>query len=262
MTVGIAVACEDGKAIVVAADRLLGLHPEHDIAFEGRERKIVGLSSRVVTVLEGPWPGAALIDRIKKAIQGKTSVHDAAKALGQEILAFREERIGQAITKQLFGWTRAQFIEKQKLLHEGIVARTLGQIEQFKLGVVFLMAGIDDAGAHLLLVGEMGEVRDDTDGGFATVGAGADLSLGVLAGRGDKKMRLADGVFLAYEAKRASERCPSVGRTTDVAILRAGRETKFLEESTLSELDRVYKKWHPPALPSEDAAAILATLPD
>jgi hypothetical protein len=110
----------------------------------------------------------------------------------------------------------------------------------------YLVAGVDSSGAYLFVVREDGEPLDFTSPGFTAIGNGAVLATAILyCNPLVKDAPLEEGVYCVYEAKRAAECLESVGKTTDMVILKAGRQPVFLAQEDLRPWEELYESRKP-----------------
>jgi hypothetical protein len=95
--------------------------------------------------------------------------------------------------------------------------------------------------------------------GFCTIGAGrAEAHVSLAWREYQTSWSLAEGVFGAYEAKRAAELAPGVGDTTDIAIISGKKRSRFLTASAIDELAKIYKESRKPTRLSESQHPRLA----
>lgn len=83
---------------------------------------------------------------------------------------------------------------------------------------------MDDSGAHIFAIQHPGQLLPLATTGFGTIGSGG-LHAGVRMSLGQhtRSATLVDTVYNVYEAKRASEVAPGVGKLTDMAVIRDGK---------------------------------------
>lgn len=92
---------------------------------------------------------------------------------------------------------------------------------------------------------------------FYAIGSGSIVAQVVLARRGhDRSRSLAETIYSLYDAKRAAESVSGVGHSTDLCVLRPGKDPEFLPNETLDTLQGVYDRLRPPTLSDDDLKAI------
>jgi 20S proteasome alpha/beta subunit len=252
MTVCIGALCRDlsghpSAAAVVASDRMVthgGITEfEHEIP------KIVPLADRILELAAGDGLRAGRLARdVAAAVpSGPVMVGDVAQLLAVRYADHRR----QQVESDLFiprGITIAQFYGGlQSQLLGQLVGMIDSQVMNFNFGVSSLIAGVDDAGAHLYSVHNPGaSVNDFQSIGFDAIGSGGLHALQSLIGFGQAGVDpLHETVFSVYVSKRRAESAPGVGRDTDMAVITAEGVTYF-DRALLEQLDALYVELHRP----------------
>ncbi len=189
--------------------------------------KIQKLSERVVLAFSGSVPDGeeflaltrARIGAVPK--QPMSAIADAAKIAYAEL---KKKRAEETILTPLLG---VNFAGLQSLIAQSAASQVLqqvfGMLHGHNLQLEALIAGSDDTGHHLFVASHPGQVLAMNSTGFTAVGSGAlHAAIRLSLGQHTPNTSLIDGVYNVYEAKRAAEVAPGVGKMTDIAILKDG----------------------------------------
>jgi 20S proteasome alpha/beta subunit len=253
MTVCIGAICDQGKSVVVAADRMMTFGPPMNLQSEGAVRKIVPLSDSSVMLFSGSVPdGEALAHGIRAFTKNGTynlsQISDFAAKTYQEL---KGRRVEDSILRPLLG---IDFPKFQQLVSQSassqVLGQVLGMISQHNLNLDIILSGIDDGNGHLSIVTHPGTALLMDIVGFSAIGSGGmHASVRLSLGHQTKELSIPETIFNVYEAKRASEVAPGVGKFTDVAIL-SGKAIKFLSEPMFEVLSKIEKER--PSLQADD----------
>jgi hypothetical protein len=245
MTVCIGAICDNGKSIVVAADRMMTYGPPMNLQVEAAVRKIIPLSDNAVLLFSGSVPdGEGVANGTKAAMQGGNhglkQVTEFAARTYQDI---KRKRVEDTILRPLMGIDFAQF---QQLVSQSASSQVLGQllgmIMQHNLNLDIMIAGIDDGVGHLGIVTHPGMALPmDTVGTSAIGSGGLHASVRLNLGRPTREINLPETIFAVYEAKRASEVAPGVGKFTDIAVLN-GKGVAFVKDDVFKVLDSIERQ--------------------
>jgi 20S proteasome alpha/beta subunit len=255
VTVGIGAICEDGKSAVVAADKMVTFGSPMNLQTEPPAlKKIIELTERVLLVFSGNTAdGEEIISATRPLLTDeiKSSVGRIAEVVKESYARHKQRRAEETVLKPLLG---ADFSKFQTLVAQSpasqILTQVLGALMQHNLNTDVLVAGMDDSGAHVFAVTHPGQLMPLATTGFGAVGSG-----GVHAGvrmslaQHTKATSLVETVYNVYEAKRASEVAPGVGKLTDMAIIKNGK-IYFCGDELLEALKTTHKE--KPALSGED----------
>jgi hypothetical protein len=238
MTICIAALSDDGRSCVVAADRELTVGFPMNIAFEHHERKIEPLSPKCLVLSAGnALIAEAVVGRGQGAIAGPgdADFHRMATILRDTYMSVHMERAEQLILRPR-GLTLQEFKDTGV---QKIPLPIYQQIDQlffnFTLNTEFLMAGVDNTGAHIGWVHYHGlqgggwlESFDKL--GYQAIGSGGSHAAILLSISGQhRSLSLAETVYTVHRAKVNAEIAPGVGDSTDMAVItQAG--TEFLTE--------------------------------
>ncbi len=261
MTVCIGILCMNGTVAVMAADRQV-THRSLKYATVSPDCKIAQLTHRRLLATAGEPPRTVLLEECRRNCLAEQSAEEVAKAISKVCARLWRERMSQTTTEWKLGMDFETFIEKSGGLDKKIVDDVWRQINQTSGGGIYLLAALDSSGAHLYAIAEREGSSSLDSPGFAAIGDGADLAMSILYRKPlVRSWAIADAIYLAYEAKRMAENCPTVGRETDLAVMLPGRDTYFLTEEAVSRLETIYKSKEPPSLSKVEADTIQALLP-
>jgi 20S proteasome alpha/beta subunit len=244
MTVCIGAVCDNGRAVVVAADRMMTYGAPMSLQVETAVKKIVQITDSCVILFSGAVPdGEEVIRRTKSNITGHShTVSDIASFAATSYQEIKKKRVEDTILKPLLG---IEFSGFPSLLAQSassqMLQQILGMIAAHNLQLELLVAGIDDSQGHL-----SGIVHPGLALGFDTVGCSAIGSGGLHAnvrlalGRQGIAVSLPETIYNVLEAKIAAEGAPGVGKLTDIAIVTKDK-IKFLNDDALSALTSLHQ---------------------
>jgi 20S proteasome alpha/beta subunit len=250
MTVCVATICDDGKTIILVADRMIGIgfiESEPDI------HKLLELHKEWWILFAGDdiSPVFDIVDYAKEHIRkqkGKRNVAlDSPISLEVAMEAIREayerKRMEQAAALYLtpIGWDISAFnlVGHSNLPDFGEIKAKIGD---YTLNIELLVAGFDDGKACLFsLVGREGGLINRHDiPGFFSIGSGGIGAIYMLYYREmSSKKPAREALYYAMEAKLFGEQASGVGEKTDLHVVTS--DGKFI---TLSE-DAIEKKLVP-----------------
>jgi 20S proteasome alpha/beta subunit len=260
MTVGIATICENGDAIIMAADRLTTLVEANQIT-EMDAKKLVPLTPQIAITSAGTMQDSEYVsERLRHASNLLThqSVYQVANRLRRSCARIRERQIEERIIRPSLAISFSEF-SAACLTNQltTIAANVMDKVTGFKLNLELLVAGIDDSGAHLYWVNNQ-QVNSYSGLGYMAIGVGSTLAAVSLAryGGSSSHWTTAEATYRVYEAKRLSQETNLVGGKTDMMLLSKGKEPEYLSDELIQLLEAVYVKQKPPALSSEELADI------
>ena len=246
MTVCIGAICDCGKSIVVAADRMMTYGPPMNLQVEAAVRKIIPLSDNAVLLFSGSVPdGEAVANGTKAMMQGGGNVglKQVTEYAARTYQDLKKKRVEDTILRPLMGIDFAQF---QQMVTQSaasqVLAQLLGMISQHNLLLDVMLAGIDEGVGHLGVVTHPGMALPmDTVGTSAIGSGGLHASVRLNLGHQTKDINLSETIFAVYEAKRASEVAPGVGKVTDIAVLNS-KGVSFVNEGVFKVLDSIERQ--------------------
>jgi len=114
--------------------------------------------------------------------------------------------------------------EYKKAINEGklteIYYRIIGQIEDYKVDFIALIAGVDDEGAHIFLIEDPGDVSSFDDIGYTAIGSGEYHAIrSFIESNYSVDFPLEKALYVVYEAKKYAECAPGVGKETELVII-------------------------------------------
>jgi 20S proteasome alpha/beta subunit len=245
MTVCIGALCDDGKAIVVASDRMMTYSAPMNLQVEMPVKKIVAIGQSVAILFSGGVAdGEDVISKARAKICGSNkTIHEIADATAASYQEIKRRKVEDTILRPLIGidfnsWASllAQSAASQSL------AQILGMISQHNLQLELLVAGFDDSGGHLFGVFHPGiSMPMDTIGCGAIGSGGLHANVRLSLGGQIRGLSMADTLFNVYEAKAAAEVAPGVGKLTDIAIV-SPKEVRFFDDDVCQSLSSMLQK--------------------
>ncbi len=246
MTICLALVCENGNSLVAVADRMVS-DTSLSLEFEQRTRKIDRIGPSFATLTAGD--ALAHTDLLRDAtdsISGmaQPSVREVATAVEGCFIQHRQSLAEKFVLKRV-GLDYETFLEKQQNLSDALILALSAEYQSIELGVELLVTGVDSSGAHLYEISDPGTARCFDSIGYAAIGSGLPHAEGFLTEADySPEISLNRGVWLAYVAKRRSERAPGVGsRFTDILTIDAENGANFLNQTSLEQLDRIYQDY-------------------
>lgn len=244
MTICIAAICDDGQRIVVAADRMFTSPAPMNMEFETEEKKIEGMAPNCVALLSGNsgYGTEVLLDVAHKVGGNQSpSISDVARWATEAYIAIRARKAEETHVVSSLGSDFSAFRSKGGTLpgylqpQPAIYQQLVMFMNQFNMGLEILVSGIDSTGAHLAVVVHPGSHVWLDKLGYGAIGSGLMHALGRLHLAGQTRHRsLAETLFSVYDAKKAAEVAPGVGKETDVHVI---DKDKGHREFTKAELD-------------------------
>jgi len=247
MTVCIGAVCEGGKVAVVAADRMVTFGPPMMLTTEPPAfSKIQRLTDASVLLFSGSVPDGEWILTQARAVAAANPgqpIATIAEAVRKAYVQLKRTRVEETILGPFIG---ADFDRFQQLIAQSpssqLLQGVLALVTQHNLQTDLLVAGTDNAGTHVFVVQHPGILLPMASMGFAAIGSGAvHASVRLSLGQHTPTASLIDTVYNVYEAKRAAEVAPGVGKMTDMTILTGTRICPASEE-VFKVLDEVHKE--------------------
>jgi 20S proteasome alpha/beta subunit len=111
MTVCIGAICDDGKSIVVAADRMMSYGAPMNLQVEGAVRKIIPLSDNAVLLFSGSVPDGESVANGTRALMqgGQHSIKQIADFAARTYQEIKKKRVEDMILRPLMGIDFSQF---------------------------------------------------------------------------------------------------------------------------------------------------------
>ena len=153
-------------------------------------------------------------------------------------LSFFRRLVPTLINIQGLGVTLPVYLEKQHNVYQQMMMFC----QQYSLGVDFLIAGLDEGGAHLSQVANPGTVYQLHKLGYAAIGSGGNHALMRLSLSSQSCQRgLLETLADVYSAKKVSEVAPGVGSATDIAVIDTGHGIWPCPQPVIDELESIHR---------------------
>jgi len=229
MTICIAAICNDGKAIVVCADREISTGY---LRIDG-ERKIVAITKSSIMMGDGDTNIVRRISDIAVDLfsspqyDGTGGIIRVAELIRNLYIRNHLERMEISMLKPL-DYDRKEFKERgAQNIQPEIYKNLMVQIQSYESGFPFtdfLVTGVDDKGGKIFRISysgvNSGDMIEEIRIGFRAIGSGSTHSESILSILDQKLSCTIDETkHNLYAAKKFSERAPGVGETTDMAVI-------------------------------------------
>lgn len=254
MTVCLGALCanqkgEAAKVIVVASDRMVTLAGLTE--FEHEVPKIQNVNEHFLALIAGDaLRGSRLVRKAATTIPtGSSSASDIAALISKTYAELRLEQLDSDVF-QPRSMNISDFYNGG--IQQRLMPQIAGQIDMFvaeyDYGVSLLMAGVDDAGAHLFSVANPGgSYNDHAPIGYHAIGSGWLHALQSMISFGHTSQRdLNETVYAVYASKRRAEVAPGVGLDTDMMIVSDTGGNQKLTQAQLEKLRKLYDEQQKP----------------
>lgn len=270
MTICIAAICENGKYVIVMADRMITYTAPPFHQFEHPVPKIHKLSNNAVLMTAGSaLLPSELIYKIKKILRsGSVENSDSDYSFSSNMLSnYIKIKDILDIIKKAYLLLRKQIIEERFLQkydlkwedyvnfikgvstsEKGLIPfpapsiKIFAEIEEFQLELQAILAGVDDEGAHIYVVEDPGVLNNFNDIGYAAIGSGNYHAMrSFIENSYSTAMPLWRALYIVYEAKKYAESAPGVGTQTDAMIISKDK-IKILDSNDINQLEKIYKE--------------------
>jgi hypothetical protein len=212
------------------------------IEFEHAVPKMAPASTRALAMSAGDTlVGTRIAQEIADSLTGTPPVIEIAQQLAMHYEATRMARIEQQVLA-LRGLNWQTYYAGHASFNPQITVMLDQQMQQFNLGVEFLLAGVDDTGAHIYSIQNPGQPEYLHDViGYAAIGSGAIHAVQSMIGFAHSaNAEYQETLFRVYASKRRSEVAPGVGLDTDMAIISTGG-IHWLSVQDIDELRKIYE---------------------
>ena len=249
MTICIAAICDSGRSMVCAADRLF-VHYELELQFEPPERKIEQLYHNCAALASSNNSSISteILEAARRGSHGadKVSIEALAHLVQQSFARVRLRSVEESIILPRLGPDYAKhrdlgarlpdYLSQQRPTYE----RLLSQMEHYVLDAYFLIAGVDQSGAHLYQINNPGVVHCLDKLGYMSIGTGASHAVVWLSRIGQtRQSNLFTTLCQVHRAKKMAEVSPGVGRTTDLAVIDQEMGLWYCTGPILAELNNI-----------------------
>ncbi|MHB0977408.1 MAG: hypothetical protein ACYC1U_09490 [Candidatus Aquicultorales bacterium] len=248
MTVCIAAKADNGKSLVLAADRQSTSLITADTA-----RKILPISETAYLLTAGlDISSTETYKEITTNSGGITTVESAfpvvKEAYTKVMLAAAEKKV---LTPR--GLTFLEFKATQRILGDNIVSTVdrelMSHVQQYSS--ILLLAGIDTRGqARIYEFGPSFDGEHAQD--FAVIGSGQFYSsISLLIKKYSSRLPNNEAAYRVFEAKKQGELSPDIGDTTDMCLIVSGTSPHIYSNGELTNFNAIYQE-----LLEEEAALI------
>ena len=240
MTQLIGAICENGQTVITVSDRMVSTN-DMTLTFEQERMKAIEISSHAVILTAGTAHQPDLIREATKESQGKENILDIANVLKNIYQRYREESVIDLILIPELGMhSFKEWLDKQKDLHDHIVMRIADAISKRGLGLMLILAGIDEEG-HLLKIHDPGQYTSFDNLSYCCAGIGTGHADAVFAfHRYTRTYPLNDAIYIAFEAKKRAEMAGGVGNHTDILVIEKENGVQKVTEKVIIELEEIY----------------------
>jgi 20S proteasome alpha/beta subunit len=244
MTTCNAVVCDDGSAVVLVADKMIGMgYVESEL--EITKMRPIHKEWWVLFAGDDITPVFDIVDYAKARLNQKepASVGEAQDAV-KAAFAQKRMEMAEALFLGPIGWDIVRFNDEGNNRLPDFT-ELKAKISDYTLGIELLVAGFDGGKGHVFTLHGYGEnrgipQRSDVPG-FASIGSGSIASMYMMFYRDlGPKTGVREAVYYALEGKYFGEQASGVGASTDLFV---ARPEKGLIQ--ISDEDTVEKKLIP-----------------
>ena len=266
MTCCVAGLCDDRRAIVMAADKMVGMGA---IEIEPEISKILSLHRHWWVMLSGDdiSPAFDIVDRAHKQLRRMKSVNveDAERIVST---CYQEKRAEEAEARHLapLGWTLRKFNSPaSEVMPSTTRANITYMLENYFLQISLRVAGFDTRGkGHIFSVDDeanRGSPRRYDIPGYHSIGSGSFGAGYMMAYRDlSPKMPVRQALYYVTEGKYFGELASGVGTKTDLYIMRLGKpRIRIQDKAVESKLIKLCRALEPKEL-GERAVGVLNSL--
>jgi len=253
MTCCVAALCDSRKAIVLAADKMIGMGA---IESEPNISKIFRLHKDWWVMVAGNdvSPAFDIIDRAKAKLARRNvvGVEVATRVVSE---AYQQKRAEEAEAKYLapLGWTLRKFNSSSstRVIPDTARANLSYMIQSHSLQVSLLVAGFESRGqAHIFNVDDdenRGNPRRHDIPGYHSIGSGSFGAMYMMAYRDlCPTMPVREALYYVAEGKYFGELASGVGTRTDLYILRFREpRTRITEKAVDDKLMKLCERLQP-----------------
>ncbi len=243
MTVCISAICDNGKNIVSISDKMITATPPY-VEFEHDLIKLERLSSRCLALTAGSaLRHIELCRSVKRKIseEENPTISSIVSTIQDQYDKLRKKKLEEEYLKPR-GLTLQEFIATMGNFPREFAFRLDNDIIKFRYGLVILLSGVDESGAHIYRVEDPGGSECFDSIGFNAIGIGQDHAvLSLISNKYTIKMNLNESIYFVYEAKKKSEIAPGVGKETDIFIIK-DENIEQLSKEKIKELEKIYEK--------------------
>ncbi len=252
MTCCVAALCDDRMAIVMAADKMVGMagmESEPDIS------KIFRLHKNWFVMLAGNGisPAFDVIDDARKQFSRKNAlrIEEATRIVSDAYQKKREDEAEKLYLSPI-GWTLKKFNapSSSNALPESVRLNLIYQLQAYTLPIVLLVVGFDsEARGHIFSIGESeisrGVPQRHDIPGYYSIGSGSFGALYMLGYRELSPSKpIREALYYVVEGKFFGEFASGVGLRTDLYVIRPSKPylrivEKAVDKKLMSLCDRL-----------------------
>ncbi|MCL5091035.1 MAG: hypothetical protein M1514_03435 [Patescibacteria group bacterium] len=224
MTICIAAMAENGKKIVLAADRMITANFPIPTEFETDDvPKIYRVGSSAIAMSAGNALSAyEVIERARAQVNSQqiSKVEQITEVIRRTYQDYRRQLIIERVLEPR-GLNLDSYYNSQQKLVLGVVQEVESQLTGFNLGVELIVAGCRDGDeCHIFTITHPGVTFLHDALGHVSIGSGAPHVMYFFIGSSYKKnLPVAEVEQIVREAKKKSEVAPGVGRQTELIII-------------------------------------------
>lgn len=244
MTVCIAAICDDGKGLVLAADRMVtvgGLNLEVE-----RSRSKISLLGAAGFGMMSAGDGL-LSDEVVACMRddlgviSADSIDKAADLLLDKFGETRRRKTEERILRPIQHTHESFKNDGLKQLGAQVHAALLQQLGQFDVGAEFVLTGFKAGAARIAHIVNPGTLRWTDSMEFYAIGSGAiHVIISLMLSGYSASWNEQQALLHVYLAKRAAEAAPGVGNATDVVLLHDGSAPLQVADELLEELSSLH----------------------
>lgn len=242
MTICIAALCEKNKRAIVAADRMI---TAVDTEFEQETIKIEKLCGNCAAVTAGSaLAHTEIIKNVTEEFSGQPAplIENVVACLKHHFVQLRLKRAEEESFKPL-GLTVQGFLKTQKELEDTVVMRLTRSLEDARLKLRVLVAGVDKTGGHIYYIRDPGTSEIFDSIGYCTIGSGDRHAEGVLIDNDyTGSLPLKRALYIVYEAKKRAEKAPGVGQKFTDIVMISESQWRAISKKELDQLDTILQR--------------------
>ncbi len=245
MTVCVAALCENGKALVMAADKMVGMtyvEGEPDITKMRPLHKdwwVLFAGDHVAPAFDIIDYAKAELHKLHKLSADQPASLEAVKRSMQK--GFEKKRLeeAEALYLKTIGWTLDRFNrDGYQVLPNS--SQIQSDIDRYRLHVQLLIAGFEDGDGLLFEIAGYGDkpgipVRFDIPG-FHAIGSGSTVAIFMMYYRGlSPRTSGRDAAYYSLEAKYYGEQASGVGLDSDLFLAKPGEDLITIGDERIEE---------------------------
>jgi hypothetical protein len=246
MSVCIASIAEDGHAIVVATDQVASMEQlSADRAMAKGD--FVGATWLAMWSADDVSAIPAILKRVTDELRSITRPVEwtGYRVAASLSTAYQAETLHRAVAEYLspYGLGMSDFLARGDTIFGTEYAMKRHAIEQFDLGIQFLVAGYHDGQPHIFTVDRRGHVHHYNKPGFAAIGGGSQLAVAALVlRRHDTTISTQDSLYAVLEAKFAGEHARGVGTHTTAGVFPPQASIRLVPEDTIETVRTAWQE--------------------